>query len=583
LAIPQRFIDELVQRSDIVDIVSRYVPLKKRGVNHFGLCPFHGEKTASFSVNQDKQIFHCFGCGVGGGVIQFIMQIERLSYPDAIAFLARLAGLTVPEDQEDRAYRQKRETLLNLNVEAARWFRTQLFSPAGEAARAYFEKRQLTADTVARFGLGFAPDSWDGLLSAMLKKGFKKSQLLEVGLAVDGRQGRVYDRFRNRVMFPIIDIRGNVIGFGGRVMDNSEPKYLNSPETVIFSKGQNLFAINLAKKDSSRQLILAEGYMDVIALHQAGFSNTVASLGTALTSDQARLIRRHADSVTIAYDADSAGQKATARAIEVLKPAGLAIRILKIPGAKDPDEFIREKGADAFRHLLENTQGDLAFRLSKLQTPETMATPEGKVQYLKAAAELLATVENSVERDVFARKIAEETGTGSEALLQQIESAIKTREKKARQEVNRESRAPVRMIQPQSRSLRYDDPQSARAEEGIITALMTNLEFFPQIRAAGITAEHFSVPTYARIFIWLAQRFDDHGTASLASMGDILNNDEAALLARLLDERPSGAFNEALGDYIQILLSRQQHTDSNTLKDILSAKKVLGDRLHEHN
>ena len=250
---------------------------------------------------------------------------------------------------------------------------------------------------------------------------------------------------------------------------------------------------------------------------------------------------------------------------------------------KELFDFIREKGADAFRHLLENTQGDLAFRLSKLQTPETMATPEGKVQYLKAAAELLATVENSVERDVFARKIAEETGTGSEALLQQIESAIKTREKKARQEVNRESRAPVRMIQPQSRSLRYDDPQSARAEEGIITALMTNLEFFPQIRAAGITAEHFSVPTYARIFIWLAQRFDDHGTASLASMGDILNNDEAALLARLLDERPSGAFNEALGDYIQILLSRQQHTDSNTLKDILSAKKVLGDRLHEHN
>ncbi|MBE6931199.1 MAG: DNA primase, partial [Ruminococcaceae bacterium] len=557
MAIPQRFIDELVARSDIVDIVSRYVQLKKQGSNHFGLCPFHGEKTASFSVNQDKQIFHCFGCGVGGGVIQFIMQIERLSYPDAIGFLARLAGLTVPEDAEDRAYRQKRETLLKLNVEAARWFRSKLLSPAGESARAYFEKRRLSADTIARFGLGFAPESWDGLLTAMLQKGFKKSQLLEVGLAVDGRQGRVYDRFRNRVMFPIIDVRGDVIGFGGRVMDNSEPKYLNSPETPVFSKGSNLFAMNLAKKDNSRQIILAEGYMDVIALHQAGFSNTVASLGTALTADQARLIRRHAESVTIAYDADGAGQKATARAIEVLKPAGLAVRILKIPGAKDPDEFIREKGPDAFRHLLENTQGDLAFRLSKLQTPETMATPEGKVQYLKDAAELLATVETSVERDVFARKIAEETGTSSEALFQQINAAMKAREKKSRQAVNRDSRAPVRMIQPQNRSLRYNDPQSARAEEGIIITLMTDLTLLRQVRSAGITEEYFTVPTYAKVFQWLSSRYDSGGAATLSSMGDTLNGEEAALLARLLEERPTGSLDQALTDYIQILLSRK--------------------------
>ena len=307
MAIDDRFIDELTARCDIVDIVSRYVALKKSGNNYFGLCPFHNEKTASFSVAPDKQIFHCFGCGAGGGPIRFIMNIEGLDFPDAVRFLAKQYNMEVPESGENPRRRQERKRVLAALKDAARFFYAQLHSPVGAQALQYFQQRRLSRRTMGNFGLGYAPDSFHALLDAMTEKGYTKEELEAAGLIARSQNGTYYDKFRNRVMFPIIDVRGDVIGFGGRVMDDSKPKYLNSPETMVFNKRRNLFAMNLAKKTKSEYFLLAEGYMDVIALHQAGFDSAVASLGTALTDEQARLLTRYTQTVIVSYDADTAG------------------------------------------------------------------------------------------------------------------------------------------------------------------------------------------------------------------------------------------------------------------------------------
>ncbi|NLA85946.1 MAG: DNA primase, partial [Clostridiales bacterium] len=316
MAFPEAFLDELIRRNDIVDVVSGYVHLtKKSGNNLFGLCPFHSEKTPSFSVSVDKQIYHCFGCGQGGGVINFIIEIENLSYPDAVGFLAKRAGLTVPDDRTSKETQSRRARLLELNSDAARFFYTVLMSPQGGEARKYIAKRGITKAMVTRFGLGAAPDSWNALYDAMTKKGYTRREMLDAGLAKQSKKESqsVYDAFRNRLMFPVIDVRGSVIGFSGRILGDGEPKYLNSPDTIVFNKSRNLFALNLAKKSKAGMLLLAEGNIDVVALHQAGFDCAVASLGTSLTEEQVRLMSRYTQNVTIAYDTDEAGMKASQR------------------------------------------------------------------------------------------------------------------------------------------------------------------------------------------------------------------------------------------------------------------------------
>ncbi|MBR5607972.1 MAG: DNA primase, partial [Bacteroidaceae bacterium] len=389
--IPESFLQEVSDRNDIADVVSGYVRLnKKSGSNLFGLCPFHSEKTPSFSVAPAKQIYHCFGCGKGGGVFNFIMEIENLTFPESVEFLAKRVGLQVPEEHRDDPESRRREQLLRLNKDAGKFFYKQFLAPAGEPAREYALRRELTPATVKKFGLGYAPDTWDSLTNAMKALGYSEGLLLQAGLVRKGKKGGVYDTFRNRLMFPVFDVRGNVIGFSGRILGDGEPKYMNSPETPVFNKSKNLFGLNLAKKTKLGYIILCEGNVDVVALHQAGFDNAVASLGTSLTPEQARLISRYVNDVVIAYDGDAAGQKATARAISILEKLDVKVRVLSMSGAKDPDEYIKKFGADGFRNLLDKSEDHTDYTLGKIKEKYDLTVPESKLNFLKEAEQYVA-------------------------------------------------------------------------------------------------------------------------------------------------------------------------------------------------
>ena len=427
MAIDQSFLDELTARSDIVDVVSRYVSLKKSGSNYFGLCPFHNEKSPSFSVSQDKQIFHCFGCGVGGGVISFIMRAEGLEFYDAVSFLAKQNGMTVPENNYDKKTSKSRERLLALMKDTARFYYSELWKPENINVQQYFAKRGLTRKTMNRFGLGFAPNSFFATMDAMKEKGYTQDELLACGLVAKSEKGNLYDKFRNRVMFPIFDLRGNVIAFGGRVMDDSKPKYLNSPETAIFHKSRNLFAIEKARKTTNDYFILAEGYMDVIALHQAGFDSAVASLGTALTEEQARLIARYTKNIIISYDADNAGQMAAQRAIDILKKSGLNVRVLRIPNAKDPDQFIKEKGSDAFRRLIEQSSDDIAYKINNIASKFDLEEDQDRISFLKEAAYILALIDSDIEREIYTTRVANMAKISPQSMMVEVKNALQKR------------------------------------------------------------------------------------------------------------------------------------------------------------
>ena len=355
MPLPERFLDELIARTDIVDLVSESVRLTKKGNSWWGCCPFHSEKTPSFHVVPDRQIYKCFGCGKGGGAINYVMELENLPFQDAVAVLARRAGMEVPSFGASPGARERREKILEMNRQAARAFHRRLYGSEGAEGLAYLRRRGLSQTTLTSFGLGFAPSQWDALIRELTGQGYDKRDLLDAGLAVNNKDGRIYDRFRNRVMFPIIDVRGNVIGFGGRVMDDSTPKYLNSPDTPVYNKSRNVFALNTAKNSKGGQVILTEGYMDTISLHQAGFTSAVASLGTALTEEHGQLLARYFKEAVIAYDGDGAGVAAAQRAIPLLEKAGLKVKVLRMQGAKDPDEFIKAYGREAFARLLEQS------------------------------------------------------------------------------------------------------------------------------------------------------------------------------------------------------------------------------------
>ena len=371
MAFPPSFIDELLARNPIEDVVGQRVNLRRSGANMFGLCPFHGEKTASFSVAPDKGIYYCFGCHKGGGAINFVMELEGLTYPDAVRNLAKRCGMEVPEDEQYQSRYQAQERLWALHKEAARFFHSQLYAPVGKNALEYALGRGMPKSTLTKFGIGYAPDSWDMLVKAMMAKGYTKQELIDSGLVTESKKnGNIFDRFRDRLMFPIIDIRGNVIGFGGRIMNNNDPnaaKYLNSPETLIFNKRKNLFALNYAKKSKLGYLILVEGYMDAIALHQYGFDCAVASLGTSLTEEHAVLISRYVEQVVLIYDGDEAGQRATRRAIPILEKAGIRVKVLQMKDAKDPDEYLKKFGADKFRLLLEDSSNRVEYQLNAIK------------------------------------------------------------------------------------------------------------------------------------------------------------------------------------------------------------------------
>lgn len=425
-------INDISAANDIVDYVSKYVMLKKSGKDYSGLCPFHNEKTPSFHVSSDRQLFHCFGCGASGNLIQFVMRTENLDFVDALKLLADNAGIALPEDDADfdNEYHQKKKVIFEMNKQAARFFYSQFKTEEGKKALKYLLDRQLTPKTINTYGLGYAPPSYDALLNRLRDLGYTKEQAVEASLAVE-RDGRVYDKFRDRVMFPIIDTRGNIIGFGGRVMNTEEKdgykpvKYLNSSKTPVFDKGRNLFSLNLAKNSDENKIILAEGYMDVISVYQAGIKNVVATLGTAITENQAKLLSRYANEILLCYDSDEAGVKATKRAIGILTAAGVKGRVIKLKGAKDPDEYIKTNGAAAFRSCIEKAVPFTRYLISLIRTEYDLTETEGKIGFVSAAADILSGLGDAVEVDAYIKSISEETEISKDAIYSEYRKKSK--------------------------------------------------------------------------------------------------------------------------------------------------------------
>ena len=560
MAFPRQFLDELVSRCDIVDVVSSYVALQHKGSNYFGLCPFHNEKTGSFSVSPDKQIYYCFGCKRGGGVISFIMEIEGLSFPDAVRFLAKRVGMTVPEEEADREASRHRQRLLAVNKDAARWFYQNLSRPEGAAVAAYLERRKISRKTAMNFGLGASLDSWDSLLTAMLQKGYTKRELLDAGLVVQNQKGRLYDKFRNRLIFPVIDVRGDVVAFGGRVLDKSEPKYLNTQETAVYSKRRNLYGINLAKRTKRPNFILCEGNIDVITLHQAGFDNAVASMGTALTTEQIRLLSRYTKELVLCYDNDGAGQAATEKAISLLENSEFNVRVLSLPRRlqdgeyvkQDVDDFIKFQGPAAFQAILDGSENQMDYRMDAVAAKYDLSDGEAKIAYSAEIAALIASLPNAVEREVYAGRAAERAGVSRDAMLLEVKRARSKQRGKERQALKKEALNVSGLRQPESRAIRYDDVRSAMAEEGVIRLLF--LDGSLADRCGDLAPEDFSSPLLGKIYGEQLQAAREGRTPAPALLQEALTTEEMGHLTALLQKPESlAAADKSLPDYIEII------------------------------
>ena len=553
MAIPGRFLDDLIARTDLVDLVSESVRLTKKGNNYWGCCPFHSEKTPSFAVSPDKQIFKCFGCGKGGGAINFVMEMENLPYWDAVAVLAKRAGMEVPEFQgSPPGMRERREKLLEMNKQAARLFHKWLNSPEGAHGLNYLQRRGLSKQTLTRFGLGFAPDSWDALIRAMTQLGYDKRDLLDAGLAVSNKDGRIYDRFRNRVMFPIIDVRGNVIGFGGRVMDDSTPKYLNSPDTPVYNKSRNVFALNIAKTSKAGRVILTEGYMDTIALHQAGFDSAVASLGTSLTAEHAQLLARYFQEAVIAYDSDGAGVAAAQRAIPLLEKAGLKVRVLRMTGAKDPDEYIKSYGREAFGRLLDQSENQVDYRLEQIRKKFDLEDDVQKAASLQEAAQMIASFGSPIEREIYGTRAARAVGVSDEAMAQEVEKARRGKIKKAIKDYERKELVPENRLQPKTHSLKYRNIRSALAEEGIIRLLLKDSGVFDCVGT--LDKSEFSSPLLGKVFDLICEQIKDGIEPKLSIMANQLTGEEMNHMTAVINKPESIERSKlAVSDYIRII------------------------------
>lgn len=576
MALPESFIQELISRNDIESVASTYASFKRRGKNLVGLCPFHGEKTPSFNLYPENNSFYCFGCGVGGDVITFIKKIENLDYIDAVKFLANRSGMQMPEQTKDDRTSYLRMRILEANREAARFFHAQLSTPAGKIALEYYRKRGYTDATIRHFGLGFAPAEWDALGKALRAKGFKDEELQAAFLTRRGKNGGSYDLFRNRVMIPIIDIRGAVVGFGGRVLDDSKPKYINTENTLAYSKSSNLFALNFAK-GSGRELILCEGYMDVIAMHQAGFTNAVAALGTAFPQEQVRLITRYADKISLIFDADEAGQKATRKALDALRPTGIDVKVVQIPDGKDPDEFIRKNGPERFKLLLERSSNAMEYRLMNLANAHNIATADGKVAYLKGAAALLAK-SSAVEQDIYAGRLSAELGVRKDAILQQIKTAARYKEREEKKgELSRavkQDMTILRKVNPDAEKF----SRAAQAEETLIGVLILHPDFISVCKDA-LSTEEMVTGFNRRVYAYLLGRHTQGLLIDLPFFAADFEDAEMAYITRAVQTAKERAFT--WGDaqsYVDIIkeehalrgLKEPDNLDNDQIADILA-------------
>ena len=575
MAFPAAFIDELIQRNPIEDVVGQYVALRRSGSNMFGLCPFHGEKTASFSVAPDKGMYYCFGCHKGGGAINFMMELEGLSYPDAVRALAKRVGMEVPEDEQYQSRYKLQERLWGLHKEAARFYHTQLFAPAGQQTLAYAQRRGMPKSVLINFGIGYAPDSWTALVDVLRKKGYTDEELKQSGLVtVSKKNGSLFDRFRDRLMFPIIDVRGNVIGFGGRIMkdDPNAAKYLNSPETAIFNKRKNLFALNIAKKSKLGYLILVEGYMDAIALHQYGFDCAVASLGTALTEDGAALLSKYTEQVVLIYDGDKAGQNATQRAIPILEKVGLQVKVLQMKDAKDPDEFLKKFGADRFKLLLEESSNRVEYQLNAIRRKYDIREDDQKVKYIHESAELISTLSSAVQREVYGHRVAEAAGISFDALKLEVDKAYKRRIAKEKRAQEKIDLAPAKNLQPKSRTIRYDNLKSAMAEEAVLAMVLKEPALLDA--TAGLKANEFSSDLLGRAYDQLLSRHKDGLEVSVAVLAEF-NSEEMSHLAGLT-QRHTGPINEnALRDCVRTIRAEHQASNVSSDDDLLALRNKL--------
>lgn len=539
--IPHEYVEEVVRRNDITDVVASYVQLRHRGRTHTGLCPFHSEKTPSFVVYPETQSFYCFGCGAGGDVITFIKKINNLDYVEAVKYLAGRAGMPMPE--EDDKVGRLRSRVLSVNKETARFFYEQLNAPTEEAAaaRAYWRGRGLSDSTIRRFGLGYAPNDFRALRMHLRAKGFTEEEMLAAGVEKRSEKGNVYDAFRGRVMTPIFDLRGNVIAFGGRVLGNEKPKYINSPETLLYKKSKAMFALSIAKKSTSRRYILCEGYMDVISLHQAGFDTAVAACGTALTAEQVRLLAEYADEVVLCYDSDEAGQKATARSLGLFSESPVKVSVLNIPNAKDPDEFIKKFGRDAFDRLLNGTSNAIEYKIQKVKSNYDITRAADRVEYIKEVIRILADGVSPTERDIYAGRLAEETDVAKAAILNQLDAAVKAGRRRKQRQFERDL---LNQGLGSDIKLPYNTMSSekalgvASAEQQLVAAMVKNPDFISTVEKR-LAPEQFLMEdmeeAYRAILRCRAQGIRPDLTALATQLPEDTVNRISHLLARNYD------------------------------------------------
>ena len=583
---PEVFMQELKARSEISDVVSGYVTLKRRGKNLIGLCPFHNEKTPSFNVNPAGGYFHCFGCGVGGDVITFIEMIENLDYPEAVALLAQRAGLNVPDDEHvDNSYAELKNRVREINRETARFYHRVLFSPEGKRGLDYFASRGLSLATIRHFGLGFSPDSSSyQLVNHLREMKFSDSDMIAANVANKSRNGNTYDRFRGRVMFPIIDISGNVVAFGGRALGDEKPKYINTSDTPVYKKSRGLFAMNFAKNTSSGRLILAEGYMDVISLHAAGFTEAIASLGTALTQEQAGIISRYAKEVVICYDSDEAGRKAAQRAIPILRATGINVRVMNVPGNKDPDEFLKS-GPDAaakFRALVEGSGNDVEYRLKSIRDGYDTGTADGAVRYLTEACTVLAGIENDIERNVYAGKLSEELNVDKSAILHQTEKVRTQLRRSVRKKNEQEQRRDLTGLNDTVNREKRLNVRAANAEENIIRYLFRNPDGL-KIVESRLTPEMFVTDFNRTVYEFIINRLKTGEAVTVGDMSGHFTHEEISAVVRILSREMAQVSDDDILSSIDILSGGGYNASADEIRgfstdDFASYFKALRNR-----
>ena len=583
---PEEIVEEVRSRNDIVDVISGYVKLQKKGSNYFGLCPFHNEKSPSFSVSPQKQMYYCFGCGAGGNVITFLMEYESYTFPEALKILADRAGVKLPEveySKEERIKADRRSILLEINKLAANYFYYQLQQPQGKMGYEYFRNRQLSDDTIRRFGLGFANKTSSDLYQYLRAKGYGDDILKDTGLVTVEERG-THDKFWNRVMFPIMDVNNRVIGFGGRVMGDGTPKYLNSPETLIFDKRRNLYGLNYARTSREKYILACEGYMDVIAMHQAGFTNAVASLGTAFTSQQAALLKRYTDTVILTYDSDGAGVRAALRAIPILKEVGISTRVLSLKPYKDPDEFIKNMGADAFRERIQAAQNSFLFEIDVLKRDFQLEDPEEKTRFHNAVARKLLEFSEALERDNYIRAVAQAQFIPYEDLKRLVNHMGM-----------QEGIQPARTSKTSgdgygrdtdSRKKKEKDDGIRRSQRLLLTWLIERPELFEKIKGI-VDAEDFKEPLYHQVAQMV---FEDHEKGNLnpaAILSHFINDEEqykeaaalfnASLQESLNNEEQKKAFLETVLKVKKNSLDEasRRATDIGQLQQIIREQAAL--------